>query len=317
MVFNTTVGEINITDSKFITKDDYAIKANELPITIKNSTFSSLSASYQKDPISQKGYVDSDDEKQANKLDCVAKIGDKEYYTLNNAALAAYSMDKDVVIELVKDTTVGMVEINNAKGNDVTIDGKDYTITSKNDNHAFKVSQNSGQFILKDVTLDHQNYGCALQSNGNSTVAMEDVDILVTKAKENRYAVINLQAAGNNNILKMTGVNIIADVNTAGKDAYSCIIRTGNGKEEDAKTVMIVMENCYIDAARANGRTGIMIMDTTTAYVELKDTVIETRDGYPIRANHQTIVLDNCTLKSAEPFYHEQRIEDGTNVIEQ
>jgi len=317
MVFNTTVGEINITDSKFVTKDDYAIKANELPITMKNSTFSSLSAEYNKTPIIQKGYIDSDDVTQSNKLDCVAKIGDKEYYTLNNAALAAYTMDKDVVIELVKDTTVGMVEINNAKGNDITIDGKGYTITSKDDNHAFKISQNSGEFLLKDVTLDHRNYGCALQSNGNSTVAMEDVDILVTNAKESRYAVINLQAAGDNNILKLTGVNILADVDTAGKDAYSCIIRTGNGREEDAKTVMIIMKDCYIDAARANGRNGIMIMDTTTAYVELTNTTIETRDGYPIRANHQTIALDSCELKSTEPFYHEQRIEDGTNVIEE
>ena len=77
------------------------------------------------------------------------------------------------------------------------------------------------------------------------------------------------------------------------------------------------MKDCYIDAARAKGRTGIMIMDTTTAYVELSNTTIETSDGYPIRANHQTIMLENCTLKSSEPFYHEQRIEDGTNVIEE
>ena len=317
MVFNTTVGEMNITDSKFITKDDFAIKANEQPITIKNSTFSSLTAEYNKTPINQKGYVDSDNEAQANELDYAAKIGDKEYYTLSNAALAAYTMEDDVVIELTKDTTVGMVEINNAKANDVTIDGKGYTITSKDDNHAFKVTQSSGVFLLKNVTLDHQNYGCALQNNGNSTVAMEDVNILVTKAQENRYAVINLQAAGDNNVLNLTRVNITVAVDTAGKDAYSCIIRTGNGKEDDAKTVMISMKDCNIDATCATGRTGIMIMDTTTAYVELTNTCIQTLNGYPIRANHQTIVLQNSTLKSNEPFYHQQRIEDGTNVIEE
>lgn len=317
MVFNTTVGEMNITDSKFITKDDYAIKANEQPITIKNSTFSSLSAEYNKTPINQKGYVDSDNEAQANKLDYAAKIGDKEYYTLSNAALAAYTMEDDVVIELVKNTTIGMVEINNAKGNDVTIDGKGYTITSQDDNHAFKVTQSSGVFLLKNATLDHRNYGCALQNNGNSTVAMEDVNILVTKAQESRYAVINLQAAGDNNVLNLTRVNITVEVDTAGKDAYSCIIRTGNGKEEDAKTVMISMKDCNIDASHAVGRTGIMIMDTTTAYVELINTSIQTLNGYPIRANHQTVVLKNSTLKSNEPFYHQQRIEDGTNVIEE
>ena len=80
---------------------------------------------------------------------------------------------------------------------------------------------------------------------------------------------------------------------------------------------MISMKDCNIDATRAIGRTGIMIMDTTTAYVELTNTSIQTLNGYPIRANHQTIVLQNSTLKSNEPFYHQQRIEDGTNVIEE
>ena len=65
---------------------------------------------------------------------------------------------------------------------------------------------------------------------------------------------------------------------TAGKDKFSAVIRTGNFGNSEKKKVNISLENCVLDATDAVGRYGIAVMDTTDAVVSLTKTKIKTQN---------------------------------------
>lgn len=113
--------------------------------------------------------------------------------------------------------------------------------------------------------------------------------------------------------LNFKRVDVKMAVESGGKDSRSAVVRTGNSDQK--KSVIITLDDCDFDLTGATGRTGIMIMQGTTAYVTVTNTTINTMDTYPIRDNNQAIVLQGCTLKSKISYYTQNPFEKGANII--
>lgn len=315
MVMPTTTGTITLTNTTLKTKDIYPIRANYQPIELKNVTFKSNTAEYSNNPIQDKAQVKSDKASQAYEPSVVAKIGDTEYFSLASAIMEANASTQDIVISMISNLTVSEVAIKNTAGKNITIDGNGYTITTKGGNNAFKVQQDSGKVEFKNMKIDHGNTGFVMSSTATNEVCFTDVKISA-KGEINKYGIFNLYGSGDTSVLNLTRVDVKIVMDEKGSDYYSGIIRTGNATAEDKKTVLINLTDCNFDATEATGRAGIMIMPTTTAYVTLTNTTIKTKDISAIRANNQTILLNNCKLSSESAIYNDKfLIENDANVI--
>lgn len=313
---DSTSGDIIIKNSRITTGDAYCIKANYQLVTLENVTFNSTNATYKNNPIDERGVVVSDKATQAYDLGVVAKIGDTEYHAFPTAFRDAYKTNGDVVIELAKDVTMTEINVNGMPNKKITLEGNGHTITTEGGNNAFKINT-VGKFEFKNLTIDHRNTGSVIQNLALNTIDLTDVTINATRGEAYNYCLINFMAAGDTSYMNMTRVKVKMAVESAGKDSNSAIIRTGLGTAEDTKTVVLNLTDCSFDTTGATGRTGILIMPTTTAFVNLKNTTIRTMDEYAIRANHQTFILNNTKLSSNLALFNQNLIEDGDNVIKQ
>ena len=313
---NSTSGEIVIKNSNITTGDAYCVEANYQPITLENVTFNSTNATYKNSPIKERGVVVSDNAKQAYDPGVIAKIGDTEYRVLSEAYRDAYSTSGDVVIELVADAIMTEINVNGTQGKRITLEGNGHTITTEGGNNAFKINT-VGEFEFRNLTIDHRNTGSVIQNLALNTIDLIDVNINATKGEAYNYTLINFMSAGDTCYMNMTRVNIKMAVESSGKDSYSAIIRTGHGTADDTKSVVLNLTDCTLDTTGATGRTGILIMSTTTAYVKLTNTTIKTMDRYAIRANHQTFILNNTKLSSSLAIFNQYPIENDSNVVKQ
>ena len=314
MVMNSTRAEMTIKNSEIRTADGYPISCNAQPLTLENTTFTSTDSEYSKVPIHDKGTVISDKKSQQHNPGKVAKIGDKEYDSLTTALLDAYQESKDVLVELTADTTIASVSVQNSKGKNITIDGHGHTVTTEHENNAINITQSRGEVTICNMKIVHKNFGAAIRQSNAGVLNLTDITIDATQGEEYRYFIINLPATKGTSYMNMTRVNVTMAVESAGYED-SGIIRTGNGGESDKKTVVLNMTDCNFDASGATGRAGIVIMSTTTAYVQMKNTNIKTMNMYPIRANRQNFELDNCKLQCASELFKNRLIEDDANVI--
>lgn len=312
MIMDSTEAKISIADSSIKTKDTYAIRANWQPVELSNVTLDSESEIYQNEPIEDRSNVISDDPAQAYAGVYTAKIGDKEYYSVATAIYDANVAQTDTVITMIGDSVVKEVQIKNIHGKNITIDGGGHTITTKGGNNALRVYQEEGWVEFKNLTIDHRNTGSAVQVYRDITVKLTDVTIDATQGEAYNYALINLYSDGGTSKLELTNVNVTMKIGIYGKDSRPAVVRTGNSDQN--KAVLITLKNCHFDLTQAVGRTGIMIMQGTTAYVTMENSVIRTKDIYPIRDNNQTFVLTDCEVDSLMNYYTENPFEKGDNV---
>lgn len=312
MIMDSTEAKISIADSSIKTKDTYAIRANWQPVELSNVTLDSESEIYQNEPIEDRSNVISDDPAQAYAGAYTAKIGDKEYYSVATAIYDANVAQTDTVITMIGDSVVKEVQIKNIHGKNITIDGGGHTITTKGGNNALRVYQEEGWVEFKNLTIDHRNTGSAVQIYRDITVKLTDVTIDATQGEAYNYALINLYSDGGTSKLELTNVNVTMQIGVKGKDSRPAVVRTGNSDQN--KAVLITLKNCQFDLTQATGRTGIMIMQGTTAYVTMENSVIRTKDIYPIRDNNQTFVLTDCEVDSLMNYYTENPFEKGDNV---
>lgn len=188
----------------------------------------------------------------------------------------------------------------------MTIDGNNHTLTTEGDvNNVFRVYKNGGIVELKNMTINHQGYGAVVQvwyrglDNSAFTdeisVKLTDVDINATTpqgAKGCEYAITNTRATSKIELTRVD-VEMHAPANTRTEKA---VIRTGNNNE--AKTVNITLVDSTLDTTDATGRSGIVIMNGTTANINMTDSSIDTLDTVPIMdcPGNSTISKTRCTL---------------------
>jgi len=211
-----------------------------------------------------------------------------------NAVTAANGAASDVVLEMAGDVTItgtatkAGATFKNANGKNITIDGKNHTLTAKDGNCSLLI-QNTGDVTIKDLIIKHENYGSALDINETTTVNLENVDIDATNPANSesnyKYAIINFTVVSTTDtaFLNMKDVDVIMASTKNGSDSHAGIIRTGNN--DQTKTVVISMDGCTLDATGAAGRAGIRIMQNTTATIDLQNTVIKTNNVSPIVNN--------------------------------
>ena len=136
---------------------------------------------------------------------------------------------------------------------------------------------------------------------------ISNVELQATEGKTYNYCLINVLAKGDGTTLNLDKVTAVMAVESKGNDGYASIIRTGN--QGEAKTVTINMKDSSFDTTGATGRSGIVVMKDTTASVCLVDSVIRTKDAFPIRSNDQDISLENSALTSLTEKYQSYPIE--------
>ncbi len=102
----------------------------------------------------------------------VAKIGDTNYATLDEAILAANSASEAVTIELLKDVELSAKATTFSNTKKITIDGKNYSITGKTDANKKAMLECTGTIEIKNVKIS-TNSGfkrCLLVTGGNVTL---------------------------------------------------------------------------------------------------------------------------------------------------
>jgi len=283
-----------------------------------------------------------------NKTRCILDIASEEYNTtiaqvintlytdISEAIKAVNSAKNNVTLDFLEnytheltDDTKNAFVLDNANGKDVTVDGNMYVITAQGGNNTIRFNDSTTDTMaVKNMTLIHKNKGAAIQVADNNdasvyNVNIVDVTITATEPSEKGYefALINVlpKAVSYLNVVR-TNVTMATEV--AGSDREAAIIRTGNGSNAtnasaNAKTVYITLEESHLDATGATGRTGIVVMDTTTATVKLIDSSIKTLDTYPIKIYNkelkktEMIEVDAATeLSSEETIYTDNPILD-------
>ena len=288
-----------------------------------------------------------------NKTRCVLDIASEEFDTtiaqvintlytdISEAISAVNSAKNNVTLDFLenythvseKDTTNAFV-LDNANGKDVTVDGNMYVITAQGGNNTIRFNDSTtSNMAVKNMTLIHKNKGAAIQVADNNdasvyNINIVDVTITATEPSENgyEYALINVlpKAVSYLNVVR---TNVTMADSEAGADREAAIIRTGNGStpnnaSANAKTVYITLEESHLDATGATGRTGIVVMDTTTATIKLIDSSIKTLDTYPIKIYNKAlkekemVEIDAATeLSSETSIYTDNPIldTDGCN----
>ena len=221
-----------------------------------------------------------------------AQIGNTVYLLFKDALAAANEAEDAVTIELLSDVTVTYnYYIGNVNGKTITVEGNDKIVTTAGAkyNHAFRVNK-ACSVVFKDMTIKHNNRGSVIQVDENTagaTLTLTDVIIQavnpentytdsndVTYTNIYSYTLINLHS---NSTLNMTRVNATMTVATEGWDDYLSILRTGNVNQE--KTVEININDCNFNTTGASKRSGIIIMETTNATLNVTDTNISTKDA--------------------------------------
>ena len=240
--------------------------------------------------------------------DYIAQIDTALYADLAAALTAANAATADVTIELLADIAVTENnDIYNVNGNKVTIDGNNHTVTAQGGNNTFRITgPDTGTVEFKNMTIDHQNRGAAIQIRDaakNTTLNLTNMVIEATEGAKYEWCLINTLAAGGTSTLNLTAVQVNMAVDSAGNDSDAAVIRTGNAGE--TKTVNINMTDCSLDTTGATGRSGIVVMKGTTANISLTDTQIKTMDTYAIRVlgEAKTLELTNCKLSSLAEEY--------------
>ena len=243
-----------------------------------------------------------------------------------DAVKAANSATKDVTIEILKDIdrTFATAGDSNAFSftnttSSIAIDGNNHTFTAAKGANTFRFnSGHVGNIALKNMTIDHRNYGAAIQVltgatvtddvTTGGTVTIENVTINATQPNSKysnqygyEYALINL-LNGKDVVLNMKNVDVTMETSKAGHGSDVAIIRTGNTGDE--KNVTMILEDCILNSRGAEGRYGILIMDKTTADITLKGTTkIETNNVAAIRnkaTKGHIVRVEGCTFDSVD-----------------
>lgn len=229
----------------------------------------------------------------------VAQIGETMFTNFSSALGVANGKSGEsgeIVIDLLADVTIKTAGVNNLYKGDIVINGNGHTITTAEDNHAFNVKSPDGSFTLKNMTIIHKNYGSVVQMNSNITVNMEDVVIDATQGSGYNYALINTLATDGTATVNLTRTNITMAAGTVGKDNYGGIIRTGNAS--GTKNVNINIDSCNLDTTGATGRHCIIVMKTTVATINVKNSTMKAADGYAVWAVEQTKAQTMTTVNS-------------------
>lgn len=264
VVMRKTTANIKMSNTKISTLNEAPIRANEdsslaYMLIADNCTFTSKAKEFNSEPI--RGYD--------------AKIGDIIYHDFKDALAHAKTGNS---VELLQNFAIGEVYIDKS----VTVNGAGHTLTASS---AFRggntfIINKSADVSFKNMSIADMRNGSVIQIKAISNVSLENVDIDATKSKNGYdYCLINMLAAGaDTTSLKLKSVNVKMAADTAGKDKFSAVIRTGNFGNSEKKKVNISLENCVLDATDAVGRYGIAVMDTTDAVVSLTKTKIKTQN---------------------------------------
>lgn len=285
-----TTATVNLTNTKITTKDAFAIRSNKQDINWNNAdtTLTSLTQQYIDYPVEY----------------YLAKIGDV-FYTFEEALDVANKATTDTTINMLANYTIKTNTASNTNGKLITINGNGKKITTSGGNNALVVGRN---VTINNMTIDHKNYGSAVQVDEAGTITLNDVVINAISGSEYRYALINVMATGETT-LNLNRVNATMSVAGAGRSSNSAIVRTGNN---DTKTVNLNVTDCNFDTVKATGRSGIIVMKGTTANMNLKNTTIHTLNAAPIKSNEssaaQKIVKENCTLASDTAEFQDEPI---------
>lgn len=260
-----TKATVELKNTTIATMDNFAIRSNEQDIIWNNADtkLTSLQKEYQDYPVEY----------------YLAKIGDV-FYTLKQAIAVANAAKVDTQINLLANYTIKSYTINNKAGKLVTLNGDGKKITTSGGSNALVVE--GGKFALKNIAINHKNTGSVVQIVENANVDLEKVEVSATEGKSYDWALFNIPATGDGTTLKMKDVNVAMSVAGRGKSRDSAIIRTGNDSEK--KTVVIELIDSNFDTTKATDRSGIVVMNATTADIKLTNSTITTLDVAPIKA---------------------------------
>lgn len=210
-------------------------------------------------------------------------VGTKsEYISFADALSKANAATANAKILLLQNVKVKEnINIGNANGKTITLDGGGKTVTTENGNNAFLVSKDS-TVEFKDMTIVHKNWGSAIQiTTKTATVNLSNVTIDATTPSSNGYnwALINTTSgtAGSQIDLNMTDVTINMQAPAKTGNDNKAVIRTGNGGVN--KTVNINLTRTTINASEAPERNGIIIMSGVTSNIVMVDSTIRTNSA--------------------------------------
>lgn len=314
-VMSTTEAQVNARDTRFKTN-------NQIPIYDNSGNAKIVKTRCVMD-VTDSGW-DS----------VVATIGTTKYTTFEDVRLAANQSTKDVTIEMLNDVTLTKETIfeNGPSGSKaITIDGNGYHLTANwNDgNHSLTIKDKTTNRVeFKNMTLVAQNKGSVVRASSGVPTDFElrftdvkldatnpavDVDGSATIDKNYNWALIQVEDVKTTVNLTLTRVDaamkanaIVAEPNRTGM----AIIRTGNA--DQTKTVNIKLVGSKLDTTEATLRSGIVLMDNTTAKIELLEdtsaernsemdpaTIINTKDILPI-VNYSTkeVTIDESGYKN-------------------
>ena len=264
VIMRKTTANIKMSNTKISTLNEAPIRANEdssLAYTLiaDNCTLTSKAKEFNSEPI--RGYD--------------ARLGGIIYHDFKDALTQATAGDS---VELLQSFAVGEVYIDKS----LTVDGAGHTLTASSafsGGNTFIINK-AADVAFKNMSIADLRSGSVIQIKAISNVSLENVDIDATKSEKGYdYCLINILAAGAGTTnLKLKSVNVKMAADTAGKDKFSAVIRTGNWGNSEKKKVNISLEDCVLDATDAVGRYGIAVMDTTDAVISLAKTKIKTQN---------------------------------------
>ena len=309
---NITVANSNLnTTSASVIKGIFVQDGTSVNVTtdVKNTTIATKDSA----PI-----YDGSGKAAINKTKCilsvaegdnVAQVGNTMYTSFADALATAKTSSKDVTIDLLDDLAISeAIVIENSSKKTITIDGNMYDITTT----AKNAIQIKSAAAIKNTNIEHDAQQSAIVVSAVTTVDITDVimNASTTGTTNLKYGLINLSAKNGTTTLNLTRVDV-----TVANGAYTeskpqhAIIRTGNNSE--VRTVYINLVDCNLNATNAPDRSGILVMDSSTAYITLNNSKIYTQNStkcapiyaYAVNtsvapnADRTVSVTDNCELK--------------------
>ena len=238
-----------------------------------------------------------------------AKIGDTSYSSFAKAVEAANASEEDVTIQLLRDVVIDVptnddaVEINNANGKNITIDGCGYTLDVTSTKHAIRIHQTSGTVTIQNCNIVHSGAQMLMRIGENGSVKSTDEltvnlsNIDITSTGTYQYCLIGTQGPQIFNV-NMTDVKV--EWEKACTQKASAFIRCGG--TTSGQTLNLTMTDCVINVANAELTQGLYIHTTVTGgTINLYNTDIITldADSYTNKVTSVTINADeNCDFNT-------------------
>ncbi len=248
------------------------------------------------------------------------QMGDVIYNELFEAVADANKSQENVTISFLSDTVTfdENVDIANANGKTITIDGCDKKLNPAN--AAIRIYQKTGFVEVKNMLIeDHtQNLLFRIGDKENNysksdklTVNLENLEI--TTSSNQKKGLIQAGYGAMQLDLNMKNVDLVWQPN----DKYDKGAITVGCADLTATTMLnLTMTDCTLDVSGAKDAYAIYVEDNATGTIKLDGTNITTAAGQSVYNNNIPVyVTDKVTTVFFEgPEFYEIRVEDANTI---